>query len=355
MRIATTQRRPGVTLIEVLVAIFVMAIGLMALLTLFPLGALEMAQAIKDERSYDSSYNAGAAAEAFWKRSCEFPGTYNGNPSPDPMVDQAMQNPDPTQLPPRSGLAAPSYPAYVDPFGSLQYTGNAQTWIAATPGLMPRTNTSLCSPPPVGTPVLALSGYSNLDDITFYNDNQNTNQYGLTGTPRLISNNPNVFQRDNRYSWALVLQRPDCSTAGIQSQTANLTVVVYSGRSLALSPTLGITGENAYSVPGGFSQASRDVTLSWGAGQDKPAIRRGGWILDAMMVNPNNPPMDTTYSPHAYFYRVVNVTDPGAQGAGTMDLELQTYPGATTPNGASGNAVVLDNVVEVFVKNSLHP
>ena len=34
----TMKRRPGITLIEVLVAIFIMAIGLLALLTLFPLG-----------------------------------------------------------------------------------------------------------------------------------------------------------------------------------------------------------------------------------------------------------------------------------------------------------------------------
>ena len=41
----------GSTLIEVLVAIFVMGVGLLALLTLFPLGAFEMAQAIPDDRT----------------------------------------------------------------------------------------------------------------------------------------------------------------------------------------------------------------------------------------------------------------------------------------------------------------
>ena len=41
----------GVTLVEVLTALFVMGIGLLALLTLFPLGALTMAQAIKDDRA----------------------------------------------------------------------------------------------------------------------------------------------------------------------------------------------------------------------------------------------------------------------------------------------------------------
>jgi prepilin-type N-terminal cleavage/methylation domain-containing protein len=54
----------GITLIEVLVAIFVMGIGLLALLTLFPLGALEMAQAIKDERTGVVAANAVALSEA---------------------------------------------------------------------------------------------------------------------------------------------------------------------------------------------------------------------------------------------------------------------------------------------------
>jgi prepilin-type N-terminal cleavage/methylation domain-containing protein len=47
--VAPTQA--GSTLIEVLVAIFVMGIGLLAVLTLFPLGALSMAQEIKDDRT----------------------------------------------------------------------------------------------------------------------------------------------------------------------------------------------------------------------------------------------------------------------------------------------------------------
>jgi prepilin-type N-terminal cleavage/methylation domain-containing protein len=46
-----TKRRAGVTLLEVLVAIFVMGIGLLALLTLFPLGAISMAGAIQDDRA----------------------------------------------------------------------------------------------------------------------------------------------------------------------------------------------------------------------------------------------------------------------------------------------------------------
>ena len=54
----------GVTLVEVLTAIFVMGIGLLALLTLFPLGALSMAQAIKDSRAGAIAAEATAFSQA---------------------------------------------------------------------------------------------------------------------------------------------------------------------------------------------------------------------------------------------------------------------------------------------------
>src|SRR5262249_30557160 len=59
---AAMIRRAGVTLIEVLVSIFIMGVGLLALLTLFPLGALTMAQAVKDQRCAEAAANAEAIA-----------------------------------------------------------------------------------------------------------------------------------------------------------------------------------------------------------------------------------------------------------------------------------------------------
>src|SRR6187399_1720477 len=57
------SRRSGVTLIEVLVAIFVMGIGLICLLTLFPLAASSMASAFKDERAAQAAINARTVAD----------------------------------------------------------------------------------------------------------------------------------------------------------------------------------------------------------------------------------------------------------------------------------------------------
>lgn len=76
-------RRPATTLVEVLIAIFIMAIGLMALMTYFPLGASYLSRAVQDVRSADLAANAAAQARAQWKKTWEdvvyqFPTTPQG-------------------------------------------------------------------------------------------------------------------------------------------------------------------------------------------------------------------------------------------------------------------------------------
>ena len=66
----TTSRR-AVTLTEVLIAIFLMGIGLMAILSLFPLGASQMAQALKDQRCAEAATNADALSRIIWKQTCD--------------------------------------------------------------------------------------------------------------------------------------------------------------------------------------------------------------------------------------------------------------------------------------------
>src|SRR5262249_58569190 len=56
------MKRTGATLVEVLVAIFVMGIGLIAVLALFPLGVIRMAQAIQDDHTGNVAFNAEAIA-----------------------------------------------------------------------------------------------------------------------------------------------------------------------------------------------------------------------------------------------------------------------------------------------------
>src|SRR5437899_5792066 len=86
------MKRRGVTLTEVLVAIFVTGLGLLSLMTLFPLGALNMAQAIKDDRTAHCAANASSYIRAWWRTQVQ-------NGQTDPWA------------------TGPSQPVYVDPFG----------------------------------------------------------------------------------------------------------------------------------------------------------------------------------------------------------------------------------------------
>jgi prepilin-type N-terminal cleavage/methylation domain-containing protein len=81
----TREPRPGVTLLEVLVAIFIMAIGLLALLTLFPLGAMRMAQALKDDRAAQTAVSADGFLRAHWRGSVIAPLTDNTPTGLDPL------------------------------------------------------------------------------------------------------------------------------------------------------------------------------------------------------------------------------------------------------------------------------
>src|SRR5437588_317920 len=69
MTIHTIRR--AVTLVEVLIAIFLMGIGLMAILSLFPLGASQMAQALQDQRAAEAATTAGALSRTIWKIACD--------------------------------------------------------------------------------------------------------------------------------------------------------------------------------------------------------------------------------------------------------------------------------------------
>src|SRR5262249_53728310 len=89
-----SRSRAGVTLTEVLVAIFVCGLGLMALMTLFPLGAMNMAQAIKDDRCGHAAANATAVLRSVWRVSLE-----------SGQMDQNLEN----QL--------AQGPVYIDPLG----------------------------------------------------------------------------------------------------------------------------------------------------------------------------------------------------------------------------------------------
>ena len=330
-------RRPGITLIEVLAAILITGVGLLALLTLFPLGALEMAQSFKDDRCGHIKHNAAAAANMWGIRT-------------DPTVVNAMLNPG-GGLPQLQGsnpaqAGSPSYPVFVDPNGWWANNGvNAswQSWMAGqAPGVglvvPPRVTFAQLGPTspdanfvnntPAGYRQQQLLRWTTfLDDMTFPRDDPAPPDGNGTPVGRPCVPTTGVVDRGPRYSWAYVCQMPKVGAPSI----VQLTVVVYSGRALNVAAT----GETAYSAA--FNAGSNIITLSWGASQNAPDVVYGSWIFDGTMQP----------DPHGYFYRVLSVTQTSST---TMDVEVQTpLIGA----GGNGVVIIMDNVIEVFNRGTL--
>jgi hypothetical protein len=370
-------RRSGATLIEVLVAIFVMGIGLLAILVLFPLGALNMAQAIRNDRCSQAALNAAAIARFLPHDNVADP-TYVSSGS---QVNYGLRSdPAVTGIPgggtnyyttPGNGLppvaSGPSYPVYIDPAGAklnpnptppppLTYAnpgpplGYAPPQLAGSgtvtgvPRLMPqylvnapqnvKGNPPVANTvnPPVKFPYLTSRYFTLLDDISFASN----------GEPDVTSSS---VERDGRYTWCYMLQMPSASDTNY-AKDANLTIVVYDRRTLLLDTVPNLTtpqpprGERSFEAK--FDGTSNLVTLTWDPTlQDAPAVRRGSWILDASLVP----------SIHGYFYRVVGTSAPVAVSGNksTMQVELQDNAQASVDQGV---AVVMENVVEVFQRGA---
>jgi prepilin-type N-terminal cleavage/methylation domain-containing protein len=314
-------RRPGVTLIEVLMAIFVMGVGLMSLLTLFPVGAISMAQAIVDDAAANAAFTAAAVAESQSLRSlaAQMPGVSFTQPPGYPAIDGN----------------GPSYPMYVDPLGSTQATNIIGT-IGAFPNSstgIPRVNCPWFSTV-AGSPSLRtqkLRWFSLLDRFNFDDNGAALSPDGGT-----------TIQRESQrisITWAYMLHRPRASVPSV----VDVSIVVYNKRPL-LSPV----AESTYQAAGDLG--ANFVLLNWnpGAGQEAPAIRKGNWILDASSeIAPATGALHPQqYGPiHSNFYRVLGVTNlsSATPGQGLLGLELdQTLKAPVTL------IVVMDQVIEVF-------
>lgn len=290
-------RRPAVTLMEVLVTMFIMAIGMLALLALFPLGAVSMAQALKDDRCASAASMAEQFAIAM-------------NVRHDPIVTALF-----TQGTPPNG---PSNPVYVDPY----YVATS-TQVGTSPPLIPRALVSYVVPPkpnPNNLTVTKLADrwFTLPNDITF-----TTGGYPDTGTPPGTT----PVERGREYSWAYLLQRPQANN----HDAVNLTVVVYHKRSIAVPEQ-----EQTYTASG--SQYGSSLNFQWNPATQSPNLKRGVWLLDT------TPTATNALIPRAAFYRVVNVSD-STSGYATLDVQ---------PNlaNAVSQVVLMSDVAEVFQKGT---
>jgi hypothetical protein len=316
------KSRPGVTLVEVLVSIFTMGIGLLSLLTLFPLGASNMAQALRDQRLAHAAANASAQAEAFNIR--------NDKTTLAALIDP---NPTGTHNPPLPSLDVPGYdgPSYAvltDPVGVYSSLSPFSEWVAglnSTTGGIPRRK-----PSNFFFNTTSLFFFTLLDDM----------QFNPNGTPDISSGQ---LERTSGFSWAYLQRRPRNRVPGM----VDLSIVIYSQRPLRLTTGLN-PNEQAYTAS--FDTTRNVVTLTWGPGQPPPAIRSGGWILDATVERfaDSNFPSPGRPHPHGFFYRVNEVTD---LGGNTLELSCDTTFKEFARNQVTPGVVILiEGVAEVVEK-----
>jgi hypothetical protein len=397
------NQRAGVSLLEVLITMFVLTLGLLGVMAMFPLGVVRIAQAIKDDRCATLNNDSGSVFRWIWKE--EFdplatgrslylsgPPIVNGIPSGngvaslfplpdrfDPFVNARLNvnfspNPDigmtvnPLSATPNlnvvQGYHGASYPVFVDPIG-WNNTANAGTpqqfWVGGSSSCIPRRSLRRIEFQPRNPPGVA--GYINAnatatkvqlmnrylvlpDDISF----------GLDGTPAApvagVTSGPSganfavmaqQVQREGRYSCAYMIQWPDSNRNTISEAT--MSIVVYSGRSI--DGPIKETPYNAIFIP-----KSTEVQIYYTPAAGPPNLHKGSWILDSTMSYLAGNPPTPVPDPHGFFYRVVNVTaNDSVNGIMTVEIQapaLNSNPTVYANGQPYGIAVVMEGVAEVF-------
>lgn len=288
MKRTSAERRSGVTLIEVLVAIFVMSIGLLCVLTLFVLGAQRMAVAFKDSNATQAAINARALVSIKNLRN-------------DPAVVAAFQGPD----------TDPSTAVFVDPVGKVVAGATFNNLPAGSPLSIQRVSPSYA--PDNSGPYLPY--FAIFDDITFQRGNGSPKFYG-----------PNL-EREILYTWAYLVQRQRKSDAA----STIVSTCVFQRRPKA--------GHLEATFDASMNTNDNTITLTKAT---LDSLSPGAWVLDAT-------PQVGGRNQIASFYRVTGVRDNGFIGSDSsvvLDLQssLQGYPTGTT----AGKLVVMDGLVEVF-------
>ena len=271
---------------EVLVALFLMAIGVIGVLTMFPVGAVQMGLALKDQRCAEAATQADAYMRWYWKH--EIVEKQGGGEALWTALGAAVLPTDPN-------YNKPSPPVFVDPMGV----------VAGRPGTITGTGIQRKILNQITSAPQALRACTLLDGFT----------YDSTGMP-----SGSTLERENRYNWLWVIQRP----VNKQKYNANMTIVVFDKRAHMYIPP---NAEHA--ITGSiFSTGSTADSLGSAYGP----IQKGQWLMDA----------STATVQLADFYRVSSVSGTQVE----LNLPVRTPLGGGSRTG--GNAVYLDGAAEVF-------
>lgn len=322
-------RRPGLTMTELLVAIFIVAIGLAGVMSMVPFGAKQMSDALVADRTATHATAIDGMMRSYWKQKIVEDKTGNGSGEP---FWQALDNaaslgapptpaPATTPLTVAAGSAEQSFPVFIDPmgFGVTRPTVASNNWVGDNGDtyIPRRTMTGFANPDQ------AVRMWSQPDGFSWDDDSQ----------PK-----SGAEMREFRYNALAVIQRPTNSDRNV----ATLKIVVFSNRRPRFFPT-GSEHVIPKSANVTFTPTATAIQIPTAQVPANVELRKGGWIMDATV--------DGTLR-QANFYRIVSVLE---NTPGTFDVELHTpikrADGGT--NQYTATLVLMPGVAAVFERPPL--
>ena len=177
------HNRAGLSLMEALVALFIMAIGMISLLTLFPLGAIQMGRALRDDRCAQCAWQGDGVVRTWWQ--VEVADKSGAATVP---YYSALDGTGANAVPPSS--SGPSNVVAIDPIGWWSGRSNQNLAgsgiVRASSGLTNNLRTSI-------------RACSLMDDV-FFNEQANPDTVSGSVAGRVV--------RQGRYNWMALIQRP---------------------------------------------------------------------------------------------------------------------------------------------------
>lgn len=344
----STVRRSGFSLNEVLVAIFVMAIGLVGVFSLFPIGLLKVSQAVDFSQSADLGRSAvadmrvqGLLDPDRYRKGFRTPLVSN-----NPFVqDWGLYNPDTltgSPEPLRRYAGEPGLPVCIDPDGVHHEMEDREDMeLPRFPvGRLGQLDVGNPSQPTWGmqrvTPTDAINNNFNEDSLTdsWINGNgvrlwpDREEGYLNAGLVHELFGYRNglIFREDrkdlpvvdhhgqafynHRYTWMATAQLIDAG----DEHTYHVSVVTFSNRDLAGEQSVAAIYLPDPNDPSGGP--SNQVVLSWPYGSALTLeIPRNAWLLDATYTNPSTQINGPT---RAHWYRILERGEPRRAISGGM-------------------------------------
>lgn len=403
--------RPGLTLTEALVSLFVMALGLLSLLTLFPLGAMQMGQALKDDRAAQTAMQADGYMRMYWQHFV-VEGTTERTGISEALVNPGVIGPiTTTTMPPVGGtitnitLAPPTVivtassdhglasGATVRISGVAGITSVNGTWVVTVmsatqyrftlatatgtyttgTGRWLREDRSDQPSYPVFVDPLGWQARTALtaEQAWISRSNTVTASTATAVTPRrglaVLTTSQSIFRAccltddmsfqangspTSTVDWGAKYNW----SAVVQNprignpHVANLTILVFDGRPLLLGASnteLLLNASSPTAVTSGTPVSTVTFTLPAGYDPTLNYVRKGGWIMDGAIT----PGASSDPVRLANFYRIVGV-NPTGPGAFTVDLEtpLRTPVASHPPK-----FYLFAGLTEVFERPQLRP